>query len=105
MSGPATSSSRRWVSLLSSSFAQCSEEVNPCDSYCTCATKPGNVHSSIDHRSWGLQAGVYGQCLAGKLTELEKGVCQKEFVQFNTCMQQAMVTPNAPCISQLIHLT
>jgi hypothetical protein len=47
-----------------------------------------------------LQAGVYGQCLAGKLTELEKGVCQKEFVQFNTCMQQAMVPP-PQCALQL----
>jgi hypothetical protein len=43
------------------------------------------------------QAGVYGQCLSKKLTELEKGVCEKEFVHFNTCMQHAIVRPLPLC--------
>lgn len=46
------------------------------------------LRHAIFHRLRPLQARVYGACVATNYENIERNMCQKEFLAFKACVQQ-----------------
>lgn len=55
--------------------------------------KPTRQKMAVFARSLGScskQATVYGRCVASKVEDVQKGLCQMEFNAFKECVQKAV---------------